>query len=184
MLNTITGNIELTITVLLFLGTAIGFFKYKFLRRPRINIEVKKLTGKKRIKEEVNYPIDSDDTPNAEDLIHRYHYEINFEIEVLNNSEVDAYDIELEVLDTLEGHFRFFHPLEFSPLSSQDTYLIQGKYIKDVEAPLKKGPNIPTIQRELLENFQLRTKVVNQYRVRNFYTHYSQEENTFTFFKP
>jgi|GEM_PF-3279320 len=132
----------------------------------------------------IDYPIDSDETPYAKDLTHIYHYEISFEIEVLNNSEVDAYDVELEVTNNLEGHFRFLHPLEFSPLPSQDTYLIQAKYIRNIEAPFRKGPEIPTVRRQFLEKFQIISKVVNQYRVKNFYTHYSQGENTFTLFKP
>lgn len=184
MIETLSSNIELAIAILGFLGAAIGFFKYQYLRRPRLEIKYKRTGGRRRIGDPTNYPHDSGKIPNAADLNHIYHYEVQFELEILNNSEIDAYDIKLEILDRIKGNFRFFHPLEFSPLSSHGTYLIQGKFLKDIESKFRQAPEIPSVSKEFEKDLKIIIEAFNKYRIKKFYTFYSDGDNHFKIFRP
>lgn len=185
MTDFLKNNFELILTVLTtVIVPFFAFFVFQLFRRPRLEIDQIRMTGSRKRGAATNYPFESEKPPYADELNYLYNFEIPFEFSILNNSEIDGYDAEIE-LNGLEGiNYRTNRNLKFSPIPSHDSYLFQGKFMLTKEAGYTNPPEIIAVQRELRDRLTVISKVKNKYRLKSFYSVFDGNENQFKLRKP
>lgn len=181
----IIGNIDTVLTILsAFVLPFLGFLIFQLFRRPRLEIESIRMTGSRKRGVATNYPHGNEKPPYADELNYLYNFEIPFEFSIINNSEIDGYDAEIE-LNGLEGiNYRTNGSLKFSPIPSHESHFVQGKFMITKEGGFNNPPEIGEIQKSLRENLTIKSKVKNKYRLKKFYAVFDGQENKFTFIEP
>lgn len=180
----ISKNIDTVLTIIsAFVLPSIGFMVFQLFRRPRLEIEAFKMSGRRR-GEVTNYHKEAVEPPFAEKLNYLYNFEISFEFSILNNSEIDGYDAEIE-FNGLEGiNIKTFGSLKFSPIPAHGNKYFQGRIILIKEAGYYNPPEISDVQREIRDKLTITSKVLNKYRFKNFYSIFDGKENQFKLIKP
>jgi hypothetical protein len=181
----ISRNIDTILTILsAFVIPFLGFIIFQLFRRPRLEIESIRMTGSRKRGAATNYPQNSVKPPYADELNYEYNFEIPFEFSILNNSEIDGYDAEIE-FNGIEGiNYRANGNLKFSPIPAHKSHFFQGKFFITKEAGYNNSPEIIEIQRHLRDKLSIKSKVKNKYRLKNFYAVFDGQENEFTLRKP
>ncbi|MEX0595654.1 MAG: hypothetical protein WD512_04065 [Candidatus Paceibacterota bacterium] len=142
------------------------------------------MTGSRKRGAVTNYPEKSEKPPYADELNYLYNFEIPFEFSILNNSEIDGYDAEIE-FNGLDGiNYRTNGSLKFSPIPAHGSYFFQGKFMITKKAGYNNPPEIIDVQRELRDKLTVNSKVLNKYRLKNFYAIFDGNENQFKLRKP
>lgn len=181
----IRNNIDLILTIITTVVIPLlGFLTFQLFRRPRLEIDSIKMTGSRKRGHTTNYPHDSDETPYAEELNYNYEYRIPFEFSVVNNSEIDGYDAEIQFDGIQDYEFWIDGDLNFSPITAHEKHVFHGNFYIEKEAGFRNPPKIGDIQRDLRENLEIKTKVKNKYRAKSFYSVFDGSENEFKFFNP
>lgn len=180
----ISNNLDTIITVITAIVIPfIGFLVFKLFRRPRLEIEINFNSGSRRRGQAINYPHKSDEIPYAEDLTYNYNFRQDFNIVALNNSEIDAYDIQLQINELDNAEFHVNGKTNFSPLPAHEEFEIPCRFSKTIEAGYRNPPNINELREQIRDEVKITTSAKNKFRFKRFYSNYSNGENTFSFIR-
>mgnify|MGYP003134746405 FL=1 len=182
----IVKHIDTILTVLTaVIFPILGFIFFKLYRRPRLEIGIHFRNGNRKRGRPSNYPQNtSGGIPRADELDYYYEFRQDFEIQILNNSDIDGYDIEVFVAEISNSDFQVQGNLKHSPLLAHEEFMIPCRYSTSIESSYGKPPEIRELRSNIRKEIEVILSVKNKFRFKRFYSKYSNGENKFKLLKP
>lgn len=182
----IVKHIDTILTVLTaVIFPILGFIFFKLYRRPRLEIGIHFRNGNRKRGRPSNYPQNtSGGIPRADELDYYYEFRQDFEIRILNNSDIDGYDIEVFVAEINNSDFHVQVNQKHSPLLAHEEFVIPCRYNTSIESSYGKPPEIRELRSNIRKEIEVILSVKNKFRFKRFYSKYSNGENKFKLLKP
>ncbi|HAW82269.1 MAG TPA: hypothetical protein DEO59_17800 [Balneola sp.] len=182
----IVKHIDTILTVLTaVIFPILGFIFFKLYRRPRLEIGIHFRNGNRKRGRPSNYPQNtSGGIPRADELDYYYEFRQDFEIRILNNSDIDGYDIEVFVAEINNSDFHVQGNQKHSPLLAHEEFVIPCRYNTSIESSYGKPPEIRELRSNIRKEIEVILSVKNKFRFKRFYSKYSNGENKFKLLKP
>lgn len=123
--------IEIISILVVIIASSTPYLRKKYFLRPKNVINLKFSGGRKR--SQGLSPANEGNSVYIASAIHIYDLTWDFEIKIRNDSEVDSYSNELEVLTQLPGDLNIINLESLNNIASKNEVILKASYSKRIE---------------------------------------------------